>query len=536
MIAVAVKDEERAIAREFFELFKTPWHFAEPGDEEDVLLCTTGQLPPSSARLVLFYGSQACGELDDDLGAPVQGVPTRYHDELLPLYGTCMSFPRSAESLLRMGDSRSLFRKEARAGQVILRIGYDLFAEVRHLLEQGQPAEFAGSPTLDLHIAILRELLIEHGVSVVEIPPVPAGYDFTVCLTHDVDHPRIKCHRWDHTAFGFLARAFGRSIVDALTGRKSLAQLVRNWKAAVSLPAIYSGQARDLWDEVAHYLELERDFVSTFFFIPMKGRPGLDASGREQTKRAAAYELADVREDLERLHSAGNEIAVHGIDAWRDAELGRQEQAALQAYLGTDEIGVRMHWLFFGSNSPAVLEAAGYSYDSSLGYNESVGYRNGTTQVFQPAKAQRLLELPLHLMDTALFYPSYLHLREAEAGEVIATFIKNSQRFGGVLTVNWHDRSLAPERLWEQPYRELLEQLRAQKVWSATAGEAVAWFRKRRAASFASGEGLGLRALGTEADALPPLQIRVHHPRSAGGGPAFTDRPLLPGEEFLVAA
>ena len=44
-------------------------------------------------------------------------------------------------------------------------------------------------------------------------------------------------------------------------------------------------------------------------------------------------------------------------------------------------------------------------YDSTIGYNETVGYRAGTTQPYRPLAASRLLELPLHVMDTALFYP-----------------------------------------------------------------------------------------------------------------------------------
>ena len=37
--------------------------------------------------------------------------------------------------------------------QMVVRLGFDLFEEVRYLLTQGQPAEFASIPTLDLHIS-----------------------------------------------------------------------------------------------------------------------------------------------------------------------------------------------------------------------------------------------------------------------------------------------------------------------------------------------------------------------------------------------
>ena len=68
-------------------------------------------------------------------------------------------------------------------------------------------------PTLDLHIAVLRDLIVASGAPLVEIPPVPEGYRFIACLTHDVDHPSIRQHRFDHTMFGFLYRAVVHSLV-----------------------------------------------------------------------------------------------------------------------------------------------------------------------------------------------------------------------------------------------------------------------------------------------------------------------------------
>ena len=109
-----------------------------------------------------------------------------------------------------------------------------------------------------------------------------------------------------------------------------------------------------------------------------------------------------------------------------------------------------MHWLYFDSQAPATLEKAGFSYDSTVGYNETIGYRAGTTQVFKHAEVDRLLELPLHIMDTALFYPSYMNLSDDEARAAMLPLIENVTRFGGVLTINWHDRSLGPERLWAE--------------------------------------------------------------------------------------
>ena len=88
-----------------------------------------------------------------------------------------------------------------------MRVGYNLFEEVRFLLTVGQPSANAGVPTLEEHISLLRDWITLAGIPLVEIPPVPSGYNFIACLTHDIDHPALRNHWCDHTMFGFLYRS-----------------------------------------------------------------------------------------------------------------------------------------------------------------------------------------------------------------------------------------------------------------------------------------------------------------------------------------
>ncbi len=176
-----------------------------------------------------------------------------------------------------------------------------------------------------------------------------------------------------------------------------------------------------------------------------------------------------------------------------------------------------MHWLYFDARSPLILEQAGADYDSTIGYNETVGYRAGTTQVYKPLEVTRLLELPLHVMDTALFYPSYLNLARAEARLRVDRIIDNAVQFGGCVTVNWHDRSFAPERLWGDFYVDLVNRLKNREAWCSTAAQTVSWFRKRRSAIFEnvnwqSGEIRVKVSVGVSGD-VPDLQLRIHNGR-----------------------
>jgi hypothetical protein len=546
MIGIVASESEHAAVAEFFELFKTPWEFHRPGVNYDVLICSNSPVPENSARLLLLYSAQR-QPLEKYRSIKTSCAPGHnfvpFRGERIPIYGSCLLLEGLGNEVLVHKGTNSV----APGAQVVVRLGFDLFAEVHRLLTEGQPAEFARMPTLDLHISVLRDLIVSQGLPLLEILAVPAGYRFMACLTHDVDHPRVRNHKGDHTMFGFLYRALIGSVIDLCRGRKSLQQVAVNWKAAFSLPLVFAGFAKDFWDQVDRYLELEGNLASTFFVIPTKGDAGVDCQNRRKARRAARYALADIADDLNKLLSANREIAVHGIDAWRDIAKGRDEHERIQEITGRSETGVRMHWLYFDADAPLKLEKAGFSYDSTAGYNDTIGYRAGTVQVFKHPSVDHLLELPLHIMDTALLYPSYMNLSDKQTMAAMLPLIENAIRFGGVLTINWHDRSLGPERLWDDVYANLLRDLRHRTPWFATATEIVSWFRKRRAISFTSvvsgGERIRVQsATDPTASGLPPLTVRLYnngvseehrrHSQSA----TFEDFTINGSEELLIAA
>jgi hypothetical protein len=519
MLGVIAKPSEEAVVREFFELFKTPWEFFRSNRPYDVVLCTRDCSFDEPAKLIIFYA----GRLTQFDGAHDIRVSDHrsdscvllYEGNRIPIYGETVTLSSRDECLLRDECSSQCAGTVSHFGEkVVARIGYDLFGEVSRLLTNGQPALNADIPTLEWHIELLRKLVVGCGVPLVEIPPVPEGYQFVTCLTHDVDHPSLRRHRWDYTMFGFLYRALLGSVRKSVRGSFSFQDVVKNWTAAAKLPFVYLGLAEDPWREFGKsYREVEKNLVSTFFVIAFKNYAGKNAQGRTLRLRASRYEARDIANTIEELMAVGCEIGLHGVDAWLDSSRGSDELNEIRSLTQNLEIGVRMHWLFYDQESPVILEKIGVSYDSTVGYNETIGYRAGTTQVYKLPQTERLLELPLHVMDTALFYPAHLGLSTQEAMVVIDRLINNAARFGGCLTVNWHDRSMFPERLWGKCYCGLIEDLKTRGAWFATAGQAVRWFRKRRAAVFEADpiEPDGLRAkVPSSWDDLPPLQVRTY--------------------------
>ncbi len=520
MIGVMAKTGEATAVEEFFELFKTPWEPWQPDRKYEVVIATTDTVPEVESRLLLIFRSRSTS-IDARHGivpgASVRGTVIQLENGSLPIYGESLTLaaasgvPRITTKLGSTGLSLDL------PDQQIIRLGYDLFEEIGHLLADGQPVEWAHSPTADLHVALLREWILAAGIVLVEIPPTPAGHPFIACLTHDIDFFGIRRHRFDATMWGFLYRATLGALIDFARRRIPLARLARSLGSAASLPLVHAGLVRDFWLPFEWYLRVERELPATYFVIPFKGRAGERLAGNRPQRRACAYDVDDLGEWPARLTREGCEVALHGIDAWHSAKLGEVERARVQAVSGGREIGVRMHWLLHDERTPRVLEDGGFAYDSTGGYNETPGYRHGTGQVFRPPGCRTMLELPLHVQDGALFLAKRLNLRESDAWNRCEPFIRHASRAGGVLTVLWHDRSHAAERFWGDFYLRLLQGLKVLKPWFATATQAVDWFRRRREATFVeSRRGLYLEACRTGATKAPAMIVRVHRPAPRG--------------------
>jgi hypothetical protein len=521
MIGVLARAEDRDTVREFFELFKTPWEFCRAGTAYDVVINATREHHHPSGQVVIAYEPDADSRRGGGAIPAVPRTTLTYNGAPLPIYGRHVALDAGgpAPSLSIDGTGTPAIAATWTDGAVHIRVGYDLFREVGILLTTGQPATHAALPTLERHIALLRECIVGAGLPLVEIPPIPHGHRFVVCLTHDLDHPSIRRHGWDHTVAGFFYRATVGSVKDLATGRTSVRAVARNLSAALRLPLIHMGLAHDFWSDFTRYLDVEHGIRATYFSIPVPHQPGRTLTGQAPAFRASVYGAADIGAELQTILGSGSEVALHGIDAWLDATAGAEERATVAAVTGASVAGSRMHWLYWSEESPRHLEQAGFSYDSTVGYNDTIGFRAGTAQAFTPRGAQRLLEIPLTIMDTALFYPPYLGLTQQTAGRVVWPIVDSVERHGGVLTVNWHDRSLAPERLWDTFYGELLDGLKRRAPWFAPMREAAAWFRRRRSATFESvrwtGDSVAVVATAPPGDHLPDLTIRVHEPGAA---------------------
>jgi hypothetical protein len=526
MIGVVSNPDEIPVVREFFQLFKTPWELFRAGRSYDVVIATAAVVPEVDAKLLLIFQSEIIrsdAELGINGGAKVRTATLDCGGTVVPSYGETLTFqPSGAHRVCVTAGSAPAGLRIDSPEFAIRRLGYNLFKEVGFLLSVGQPVEKAHIPSLELHINILRKWILDSGIRLVEIPPVPAGHDFMVCLTHDIDFIGIRQHKFDHTMWGFLYRSTVGSIQDFLRHRISATRLIRIWKAVASLPFVYLGWIKDFWIPFDWFLRVEKGLSPTYFLIPFKSRPGEKLTVAHPERRATAYDVTDLSDWTPTLIKEGCEIGVHGIDAWHSIEKGREEFGRIAHATGQSEIGIRMHWLLRDEETYRVLEESGYTYDSTAGYNETVGYRNGTSQTFCPPGSRNLLELPMHIQDGALFYRQRLDLSEADAWKRCDDLITDCTKLGGVLTVLWHDRSHGPERFWGEFYESLVRKLQSLNPWFGTAGRVVNWFRRRREVIFQEVEPahgrIQVKLFNPGPKIEPPLRVRVYTPNAIATG------------------
>lgn len=377
---------------------------------------------------------------------------------------------------------------------------FNLGSEATRLLMEGRPytEERAGEPVLDLMLEELRGVLRENVRNYLELPPLPWGHAYAMTLTHDIDILSLKEMPVARTFLGYFYRS---SLVNWRRWRsgkvgtsefaRAVWEMVRTWAAKLGL-------GTDVWQRALPLLlDLEKRLGvrSSLYFMPFPGKPGVLPASRVDPavsaaaavpasapgNRASFYDVTKKRELLTRIESEGWEAGVHGIDAWYSAESAKSEHERVFGVTGEDDLGVRMHWLYF--DSPAsfqALEEGGFLYDATFGYNEVVGFRAGTLQPYHPLNCQRLWELPLHIQDGALMGEEHGGLSREDSFQEAKPILEWARRYGGAVSLLWHNQSFTAPRFWGEVYERLIEAGKQDKAWIATPREVLKWFSRRR--------------------------------------------------------
>jgi hypothetical protein len=277
--------------------------------------------------------------------------------------------------------------------------------------------------------------------------PRPVG---RIQLTHDVDAlGKTIAIRFKQSAF----RSF-RALRLSLRG-----ELQRARSVAASAAAFAFGTGTyDRVSEVAKADEAEGHRGLFFIHARRRFRGPVDAL------LDPGYHLntPGFGEKLRDLIARGHQIGVHpSYSSWNDGPRLAEERAAVSRLVGGEVIACRQHWMRFSwAHTWTRQEGAGFTLDSTLGFNDRPGFRVSAALRHHPwnpreGAAHRLEVLPLIVMDSHLY--DYAELDPSARGVRLRHFIDEVRAVGGEAAILWHPHTLSTDYGWQSGFEEMLQ-------------------------------------------------------------------------------
>jgi len=250
------------------------------------------------------------------------------------------------------------------------------------------------------------------------------GWEHIVVCSHDLD--------FYFTGRGRTLKRLGKNLgVGVLLYRDWTFTMWNAWRLVrAALGERVGDYLPDLLDE-AH----RREFTSTLFAVARHGH-----------RRDPDYTLAQLCGRLISARQAGFEVALHGsygsVVERRDLAA---EASLLAGAAGRVPLGNRQHWLRFDAYEHLFecVEGARLAYDSSLGFDETAGFRNGAAFAFPPydfkkERPHEFLEIPLALMDGSI--EADTRKSHEKARDIVREVLEESRRWGwGGISLLWHN-------------------------------------------------------------------------------------------------
>jgi len=292
----------------------------------------------------------------------------------------------------------------------------------------------------------VSKYLIDHGLHA----EYPEDKPFAVCLTHDIDVVYTSLVPKVVSSVGHLKQG---SISEFM---RSVAQM--------------RSKKRPLWNfNDILKLEEQYDAKSSFYFMA-------ENSG----ERDYAYEIEDLEPVLGDIVDRGSEIGLHGghTSYFRPEEL-KSKKKRIEKLLNNNISGYRNHYLRF--NVPETweyLHEAGFLYDTTIGYADCIGFRNGMCHPFKPfnlrsGKPLEILEIPLIIMEDT--FERYMGLDTRRAWEMSKKLIDTVMQCNGVLTLLWHNYSFTGDK--RKFYEKILTYCAEKQAWMTSGEHILSWWK-----------------------------------------------------------
>ena len=248
---------------------------------------------------------------------------------------------------------------------------------------------------------------------------------FRIRMTHDIDHP------YKFTSLYRVLRVLAKAVLRDRSVGKAMKQLLLGVRSRINP----SADPFCCGVEALMSLDESLGVYGTFFF--MTADPGPFDEG---------YDLSSprCRRLLEDVLSRGHEVGWHpSYQASENENVFWREKARMDDVMEGTPYGARFHYLRWQvGRSWKMLADAGCLFDSSLGFNETTGFRCGTSLPF-PAYdlgaelPLSLEERPFSVQDNALFH--CMGLDRSAAAERVGLLLDRVRVVSGEMTIVIHN-------------------------------------------------------------------------------------------------
>ncbi len=315
-------------------------------------------------------------------------------------------------------------------------------------------------PVVDCYRAILQERLVKARIPVQ--PRSWAGKSWAFCPTIDVDYLR-------HWRPGMI---FREKVEYFLLNHRKVTVPAR-WRRLFQFVRSYCTPGDAFQIALRRMHQLLRKHGSATVFLKTAAHGPYDVYYRP--------DQPFLRNMVRDLQSDNFEIGLHpSYLAHAHPGYLRSERRTLAALTGVFPMSVRQHYLRYEPMiTPQTQAGSGFRIDSSLGFAECEGFRNGTCMPFLKFdcitnKAIDLWEMPLVIMDGTLF--NRRSYTTAEAVQKSTELLELCKKFGGAGVVLWHN--VIGENMdypgWEDHFEQIVHWSSEQDAWIGSLRDALA--------------------------------------------------------------
>jgi hypothetical protein len=264
-------------------------------------------------------------------------------------------------------------------------------------------------------------------------PAWPNNKKYAIIISHDCD--RI---------FKYRTQSFYHDILFNLKARKFKNTISYLIKFLISLPFIKS--IDPYYKSFQKWIEFEKEVEGKGnYFIGVRSRFDKHADYRDLHYNVYYKPIKGI---LSKFKSAENwDIGVHtSLNAWKSESIFLEEKKRFENSYQLKARGFRgHHWSINNTNTQLSFEMAletGYNYSSSLGMNNTLGFRRGICVPFIPVSDKlsksSFYEFPPNAMDDSLscFESNY------ERSKTIISFLEIIKKNNGLLILDWHSDTL----------------------------------------------------------------------------------------------